>query len=858
MDVAGTTFHDMELLEREGALAALEGALGEAAAGRGRVVLVTGEAGIGKTSLVARFAAGDGRGRVLWGICDDLNIPRPLGPIRDLVGVSGALSAALESGAAPFQVHGLVLDELGALPRPTVLVLEDVHWADEATLDLITVVGRRIADLPALLVLTYRDGEVTADHPLRARIGSLPPRATTHLALEPLTAAAVGDLAGEDGDAIHSVTGGNPFFVTELLAARPDRLPPSVALAVVARASRLAEPSRRLLELASVVPARVDTMLLDRVLPGWPEAAEEPERRGLLTVGRRHLAFRHELARTAVAASLPVARRRLLSGHVLEALLEGDADPADIVHHAEAAGATDVVARYAVVAARNARGVSANREAWSHFARAADFADAMEPGDRAKFYEEMSAVAYSVNRTGDALAAIGKAITTYAGDPIAIGRCQRFLSRLCWYRGDGEGARQAARAAVDILEPEGESVELAMAYSNLSQLAMLETRFDVAIDLGERAAELAERLGDDATRAHALINIGTGRLNLDPDDDATMLLAFEVGSAAGAHHEAGRALQNLSYGLAGWLRPADAERLVLAAIDYVATHEEHTLLTYAHAILAMLRLHAGDWAEAERIARGEMETQVTVSRNFAATVLATLAVRRGDDDAEVRLAEARAEVVRWREVFRLLPVLAAEVEWALTTGRPLPVESISQALEQVAGVSRSWANGKVAALAALAGMDHESDAPMPPPYQAMHRRDWRAAADAWGEIGWEFERALCLSMLDDEAALTEAIGIARSLGSHPLAKRVGSRMKSLGLAVPRKPRETTQGNPAGLTDRQVEVLRLVAAGLTNPEIADALYVSPRTVDHHVAAVLAKLGVATRREATRIAADLGLV
>ena len=139
----------------------------------------------------------------------------------------------------------------------------------------------------------------------------------------------------------------------------------------------------------------------------------------------------------------------------------------------------------------------------------------------------------------------------------------------------------------------------------------------------------------------------------------------------------------------------------------------------------------------------------------------------------------------------------------------------------------------------------------------MARRDWRGAADAFGEVGWDYDRALMLSLLDDEASLAEALGTARRLGAEPLAGRVVRRMRRLGLRVPQGPREATRANPAGLTPRQLEVLRLLVEGLANAEIAKRLVVSQRTVEHHVAAVLAKLGAASRLEAARRAADMGL-
>ena len=381
----------MELLERDGALATLAEARDAAARGAGSVVFVTGEPGIGKTSLVNRFLGDlDAGARVLFGTCDDLSIPRPLGPIRDLIGnVSAALADALSAGAAPHDIQTLLIAELDLEPRPTVLVLEDVHWADDATFDLITMLGRRIGSLPALLVLTVRRGEAPPGHPLHATVGAIRAADSAILELSPLSQSAVASLAGDDAHAVYAATGGNPFYVSELLAYRTAaELPPSVANAVLGRASRLDDDARRLVELVSVVPNRVLISVLDGVMPGWAAAAEEPERRQLLEIDSRYVHFRHELARNAIRASVPIAARRRLHAEILAALLAADADPADIVHHAEAAGAEDVVADYALVAARRAAALGSNREAYSHYRRAADFVDRLPPREQATVLEE--------------------------------------------------------------------------------------------------------------------------------------------------------------------------------------------------------------------------------------------------------------------------------------------------------------------------------------------------------------------------------------------------------------------------------------------------------------------------------------
>ena len=850
----------MELLEREDALASLAEARSAAAGGEGRVAFVTGEPGIGKTALVSRFLHDLGPdARVLVGTCDDLAIPRPLGPIRDLVGsVSPALEDALFAGAAPHDIQALLIAELELAPRPTVLVLEDVHWADDATIDSITVLGRRIGSLPALLVLTFRAGEVTPGHRLHAAVGAMRAEDAVALELAPLSARAVGSLCGDEADEVYAATGGNPFYVTELLADRTaDGLPPSIANAVVGRASRLDEDGRRLVELVSVVPGRMAAPLLDTVMPDWAAAAEEPERRQLLEVEPGYVHFRHELARHAIRSSLPIATRRRLHAEILDALLAAGADPADIVHHAEAAGARDVVADYALVAARRAAALESNREAYSHYRRAGDFVDRLEPAEQAAVLEEVATAAYVVGRLDEALPAIERAAEVYRelGDQAALGRCTRLISRFHWFVGDGAPAREKALEAIAILEPLGESVELARAYSGMSQLAMLAEDAAGTLEWGEPALELATRLGDDGTRAHALVNIGSAKIMVDREQTAMLLEAHAVADAAGDRQEATRALGNLGFSLMWWGRPEPAREFERRALAYAREHEVHNLGSYLVIMAAWLDVRAGAWDEAERVVRAEPGRGSTVVELLAKSVLAELAVRRGDPDAAERLADVEAHAQRTGEPQRISPILELAAEWALTTGAPPPLERLERLLAEIRPPGRFAT--RIAAWAAVFGHDLEDEQETPEPYAAMIRRDWRGAADAFGAIGWSYDRALMLSLLDEEDALGEALEIARGLGAEPLTRRVTGRLRELGLRVPQGPREATRANPAGLTARQLEVAGLLAEGLTNAEIAERLVVSPRTAEHHVAAVLTKLGATSRRDAARRASELRL-
>ena len=858
----------MELLERDWAVAALTSSWDAAAGGTGRVVLVTGEPGIGKTWLVRQFLHDLGpRAKVLLGTCDDLSIPRPLGPIRDLAGnVSGELAAALAAGAAPHDIQTLLLAELELPPSPTVLVLEDVHWADDATLDSITLLGRRISTLPALLVLTFRGGEVPPGHRLHTAIGTIRAEDTDVVELAPLSMAAVQALAGDNAGMVFAVTGGNPFYVSELLASRTAaQLPPSVANAVLGRVSRLGAESRRLVELISVVPGRVKTTLLDAVMPHWASSAEEPERRQLLEVEGSYVRFRHELTRNAVRSSIPIAARRRLHAEFLNTLLSAGADPADIVHHAEAAGAEDVIAEFALRAARRAAALESHREAYAHYRRAVSFVERLAPAEAAAVLHEFGNAAYLVNRIDESFEPVERAAAIYEelSDLTSVGRCMRFLSRLHWFAGDGAEARASALEAISILEPLGESIELAQAYSAIAQLEMLALQIEEGLRWSRQAIDLAVRLDDDATRAHALVNLASTQLHLDPEAATELLKAHEFANSVGEWYEATRALNNLGYSLMCWARPAAALAYTRQALAFSEEHEVHNLSTYATTMTAWHLLRGGEWDDAERIATAQLDNDVSVLQLLAKTVLTELAVRRGDADASERLADLAAQADRSCELQRLAPVIELSTEYALTRDLPMPTGLYDKLIREFhpRGVVTGWGGVRMQAWSNIAGIDIGFDADpssLPPcPFVAMVNSEWLAAADAFGEIGWTYDRALMLSLLDDEPSLAEALDIARRLRAEPLATRVMRRMRDLSIRVPRGEREVTRFNPAGLTARQLEVLSLVAGGMTNAEIAAKLVVSQRTAEHHVAAVLTKLGVTTRRQAARRAGELGL-
>ena len=357
-----------ELLERADLLARLEELRREG----GRLVFVGGEAGVGKTSLVRAFVERVGDARL--GSCENLAAPTPLGPFLDV-------------GLEPAEPRAVATD---ALALGGTLVLEDVHWADAASLDVLRVLGRRVDGSHAFVVVTYRDNELAGDHPLRVVLGELASsRGVVRLTVPRLSLDAVRELvepAGADAEAIHRLTLGNAFYVTEILATGTERLPETVRDAVLARAALLGEPARRMLEVIAVVPRRAELSLLEAVAPEELAHLDECLASGALRADRDGVAFRHELARLAVESTLAPHRRRALHAAILAALEDGG-DLSRLAHHGDEAGNVDAVLRYAPAAAGAAVAASSHREAAAQYARALRHADGLEARERAELLD---------------------------------------------------------------------------------------------------------------------------------------------------------------------------------------------------------------------------------------------------------------------------------------------------------------------------------------------------------------------------------------------------------------------------------------------------------------------------------------
>jgi DNA-binding CsgD family transcriptional regulator len=850
----------MELLERDKPLNELSAWL-QSAKGSGCIVLIAGEAGIGKTSLLQRFTSQQKVLRNLWGACDALFTPRPLAPLHDIARQTrGALPELLDRRTGRDAIFSATLDELER--TPSVVVFEDMHWADEATLDLVKFLGRRIQRTRSMLLLSYRDDEVGPRHPLRFVVGDLPRAATHRLPLTALSAPAVERLAlaaGRSVAGLHALTGGNPLFVTELLAAGADAVPTTVSDAVLARASRLSTHARELAELVCVIPTRADAWLIEKL------AVDESIIESCLSMGMvRHadgaLAFRHELTRRAMQDALSQTRQQASHARVLALLMQrADISAARLAHHADGARDTAAVQKFAPLAAREAVAVGAHREAVAYFALALRYADSLGAEARAQLLEPLSYESYLTDQIERSIEARSAALAIWreSGNRLKEGDTLRWLSRLSWFAGRRADAEHYGDEAVGVLQALSAGPELAMAYSNRAQLDMLATRSAPAIEWAQRAIALAEAQQNDDILSHALNNLGAARIAAGEergweDLERSLRIALE----RGFQEHAARAYTNLGANGIATRDYARGFRWLNEGIAYCERHDLDSWFAYMRAWRARGSFEQCDWPaaaeDAESVARGPRTAPI--SRIPALIVLGHLRLRRGDPDAQSQFEQVRKLIAPMGELQRLAPLAVALAEAAWFAEDPdAVVREVRPAYELACTLPDIWSKGELAAwlwrVQALDCLPND----IAKPYALELAGNWRGAAELWMQYGCPYDHACMLAWYGDEEDKREALLIFERLGASPAAQLLRKQLRAQGVrGVPRGARPSTRANEYGLTRRESQILELLAQGLRNAVIAKRLFLSTKTVDHHVSAILSKLGVPSRAEAVAMA------
>lgn len=841
----------------------------DAQAGRGGVVIVSGESGVGKTSFVETFleCRSDGA-RVLWGACDPLSTPRPLGPIHDVAGhFREATQRSLRGGDHPHETFAAVFEELRTVP--TILVIDDLHWADQAVVDLLRFVLRRIRHTQSLVIGTVRDDDIGISHPMRALLGDVA-RSTsaTSLELPPLTLGAVTELVGArpiDPVWLHRTTGGNAFFVVEMLDHAGSALPTTVRDAILSRTVDLGVDEWDVLYLLACAPGSIPDHLLADLGVSVPALRTLAEAKLIRQTGRG-VAFRHDLCRLAVASVIPpgaevAAHRRMITAY--EAAPQQD--PAVITHHALGAGDRARIVRAASEAGPAAARAGAHVEATEFYQIALSRGGALPQATEAELCELLANEYYLTDRLDYAISVRRRALRLreQLREPVAIAANHHALALYASYDADLRVAEHHAAQAVSALDGDvdrGDREQLVTLGNVLATQAYFALS---AADLARADALLTQARqcdGGDPVLDVRLRIIEGYRGGLAGEDSAHDGILSSIRSASDLYADDLYAYgcSILSFIDIEQRRHANTAELLDISVPVSVERDVPFARSWLLAMRARLSLLVGDWDDATTDAGAVLASPGGRLVGTWPHVVRTLISLRREGTAENGIDEAWDVFHRFGEHYRLFPAAAiAERIWL--TGRPddrleechalvdsCPVEGITMAI------------GDLAVWLRRLGIGVDADRAVGP-YRLLLDGAFSAAAEGFQQLSLPYEAALALIDSGDADLTRRGLDVLDRLGAAAVAAKVRRSLRTRGsTVVPTRRRSSTLANAAGLTARQVEVLHLIGEGLTNAELAERLYLSVRTVDHHVAAILGKLGVTARRDAVRRGRELDIL
>ncbi len=878
------------LIERDSAFADLHAAIAAASLGKGCNVLVRGESGIGKSSLLQAWAAQTvvSGSHVLWGGCEALFTPRPLGPVSDLAAGMGAdVQEAVRAQRPPIELFAAIATDLQASQRRIgrglqghdvkVLVLEDVHWADHLTLDFLKYLGRRVHQWPVVLIASYRDDEVGPMHPLTQVVGELPVADVVMIDLKPLSHQALAQLAGLaplDALALHRITGGNPFFATEVVASAERgadvyaTVPGTVAAAVLARAQRVGADARKVLETASLAPGSMELDMINGLAGEFAsEGIDECVDAGLLRWHGRGLAFRHELARRAVEGAISEMRRRAKHTEVYERLRRNAPEAVDrMAYHAQEAHDADAVLATAPRAAMMAAKLGAHREAAAHYKMALQYAHGLTLDARADLLERWAFEAMVIGDASDAVLDARKealALRKALGQRPQVGMNLRWLARLYRSKLQNVEAEQCLDEAISLFESFAPGRELAWVYSTRSATFMMANDWKMAEEWGNRAIALARQFDAPDVEVHALNNIGAALVDSGQVRGLELLQqSLDLAIKHGLHDQVARVFVNGSAASVRNRMLPQAETFLVDGTRYAKQHDLDSVACNMLGGFAHVRMLQGRLIEAEVIAQEaiHLRNMPPQARLPAQTVLAAIDVVRDVEAHWQDICSLWSRVVTMGEPDYIVPVAMAmiEAEW-LRGHHEASAALVEQAVEKCTGLSL-WDRGELACWYQRVGRDPSALrlGALAPPCEAEVSGDHASAAKQWAALGMSHHQALAMLNIDpadDPLALSQAIAIFDQMGATALSSYARKLARKLGVAgvkgIKLGPHTAARGNRFGLTTKEQSVATLVAKGLSNQEIAAALSRSPRTVEHHVATVLEKLGAKRRGDVVAI-------
>ncbi|HKH62861.1 MAG TPA: AAA family ATPase [Flavitalea sp.] len=863
----------MELVERAGFLDMLQAKFSTVAEGEGHCVFVSGEAGIGKTALVKAFCKEQGGDCDIYlGACDALFTPRPLAPLYDIIRqVNSELWPKGHTIEERSELFAEFFHEFSKKRGKTLIVFEDIHWADDATFDFIKFFARRITQLGCLFILTYRD-DISFDHPLRNVLGQLPPASFTRMQLNPLSREAVEKMArekGYSGEDVYGITGGNPFYVNEILSSYSVGIPDNVKDSITSAFNRQEGKTREIWELLSVIPTSFELKYLEKFEPLYATALERCMESKILLVKEGHIMFKHELFRRTIEASLSPLKRIALNKTVLDLFKENFEQHEQlerIIHHAKNANEYELVVCYAPLAARHAALVGAHTESRRLFFTAIEYYQGNDKDVLIEFYEPYAYECYLTNHVKEAIIYSTKSLTIWKekNNKEKIGNCMRFLSRLWWLDGNRKNAEKFGEQAIEVLSDQPPSAAKAMAFSNMSQLKMLFDQSAEALAWGEMAISIATNLGDAATLSHALNNVGSIYMNVPSSEQKGIDLlqkSLSIALKNSFHEHAARAYSNLGSNALKLKKYAFAEQTLDEGIRYCEERDLDSSRSIKLSLKSLLNLETGNWKKAYDIADNLLknENHLSAFTIVLLNVVSTIKMRRGDPDALPLMLEGAKKAFDTTELQRIVPSLISLLEYEWLTGKLVikteDLQIIKGMIEQsIYNIEKNefvfWLQKARKQHLLLSNVDDS--------YDVSTVIKARNAAALWEKAGCPYRQALTLfEGTDDDKR--KAISIVHELGATAVYEKMKMEMRNSGIkSIPRGMRKSTQSNPALLTSRELDVLYLLKEGMQNKEIAAKLYISGKTVDHHISSILFKLDVNSRTKAVNEAVRMEII
>ncbi|MFV0259576.1 MAG: ATP-binding protein [Acidimicrobiales bacterium] len=856
------------LLERGDALAVLTRCFTRARQGAGTAVLVSGPAGIGKTRLIDAFLGSidDTDPLVLRGWCDDLIAPRPFGPFRDMVVATGLLPDEL---AVDPDREALLVALLGALDRPSrlaIMVIDDAQWADDASIDVMRYLTRRLPSLHAMLIVAARDDEAGGPQPALGLLGGSSSGAPARVDLRPLSLGAVETMAegsALDAEYIHEASGGNPLLVEQLLATDTEQAVRMAQDTLLARIRDVSSAGLAVLQALAVVPDGMSPNLARVLFGDRPAALQEAEGSGLVTSASHRLCFRYELGRTAVLGAMSFGERMAVTDRVLTALQETGQDPTALVHIARAAGDGPRATQFALEALDQSLGLD-HRQRCELAGIALEATAGLPPEQVVALHSIAARSGRVTNRHAEAMDHAERAVRLATGldvDGRVVAGAWLDLADLQSDAGDHLRARSALRRAATLLEAAPVGPDTVACTIRQAAAAVVGGDTSRGVELATAAITLAEANGWTAELAWAL---GVRGQAANDVEDLTRAVDLGVATEPTEHHISG--LLALAQSQVRRVRTDDAARAIDEAVQISRRHGFERLTFLARAAKARILLHQGRTDEAEQLARELVDDPADpgVARAEAEATLVRIAVRRADEDAGARVERSWTAAVGTGEIERLAFAGLTRLEQLWMEGDDDGLRQFARYLIRLGERHghrrlRAEAMRAVQRLGDDPGPVDQDDPTCPEPLAAALAGDHRRSAELWAAAGEPYQQALELVESGDAAAAFEGLRLLDRIGAARTADLARRRLRKQGLqGVPRGPRRSSEGTASVLTGRQVEVLRLIALGRTNAQIAGELYVARRTVDNHVSAILSRLGVADRTEAVAVAESRGVL